>query len=579
MISRKSRLALFGVSFWALVLSACSERETVTEESQHQALAGVVESAVSDPDTGIRLPDGFSATIFADAPGSARHMAVSSDGWVYAALFRPTEDGMGAVALRDTDGDGAADERHYFGEGLSGTGMHLAGDWLYFGADDRILRFPVSSDAPIPTGAGELVVGGFPEQRQHASKPIAFDDAGFLYVNMGVPSNNCMRESRTKGSPGMDPCPILDTWGGIYRFRADQTDQSFSEDGERYSTGHRNVNALDWNPSAGALYLAQHGRDQLGQFFPDLYDDEASARLPAEEFHRVDRGDDLGWPYSYFDQDIGERIVSPEYGGDGKTVSDRGQDPLIGFPGHWAPNDLLFKQNDAWGDAWTGGAFIAFHGSWNRAPRPQAGYRVVYVPMTAEGEVAGEWITFADGFPGKSEIKSPRDADHRPTGLAEGPDGALYISSMVKGGRIWRVTPAANDGPARDAVDTDKASLSTEVTDELTSNSEGAKLYADYCGTCHQADGSGVPFLQPALINSARANGEKGGVIAMILWGSDAVPAGTSEFSNAMPGFGELEDDDIAALATYVRTQFENSGGPVTADDVGRIRSAGVPEN
>ncbi|WP_374764162.1 PQQ-dependent sugar dehydrogenase [Yunchengibacter salinarum] len=403
-------------------------------------VSGVPDDAARNPDTGVRLAPGFEATVFADGIGRARHMAVSADGWVYAALMRPTEDGFGAVALKDTDGDGKADRTEYFAPGLSGTGMRLHDGALYYGDDTSIVRFSLA-DGPVPSGAGTVVMDGFPEQRAHAAKSLAFDGEGMLYVNVGAPSNACMTETRVKGSPGARPCPDLELQASVWMLNPDGDDQTFPDDAVRHSTGHRNAVALEWNHQADGLYLVQHGRDQLHQFFPDIYSVAESAELPAEEFHRVDRGDDLGWPFSYYDHRKGSRMVMPEYGGDGDTVSDHGKKPLLGFPGHWAPNGLLFRQTGAWPDGWRTGAFIAFHGSWNRSP-VQEGYRIVYVPMDADGTVTGDWVTFADGFAGEDKVTSPRQAEHRPTGLTEGPDGAMYVSSLMSGGRIWRVTHA-----------------------------------------------------------------------------------------------------------------------------------------
>lgn len=398
---------------------------------------GVDGKAPMNAATGIRVPAGFTSTVFADDVGRARHMAVSETGWVYVALARK-KDGFGAVALKDTDGDGAADQRRYFAEGLDGTGMGIHDGHLYYGTNTSILRWTLPQDG-APAGAPEMVVGGMPDERQHSAKPFTFDGKGGILVNVGAPSNACMQEMRTKGSPGMDPCPILENFGGIWRFDLAKIGQT-QADGELYATGVRNAMALDWNMAADSLYLAQHGRDQLASFFPDMFTNEMSAELPSEEFHKTPKGANVGWPYSYWDQLQGKRMLMPEYGGDGKTTSDRGQDPIIGFPGHWAPNDMIFLRGDDWPSGYHKGALIAFHGSWNRAPMPQQGYRVVFVPMDASGEVSGDWVTFADGFPGPGPVMSPRNAKHRPTGLAEGPDGALYISSLMSGGRIFKVS-------------------------------------------------------------------------------------------------------------------------------------------
>jgi glucose/arabinose dehydrogenase len=131
-------------------------------------------------------------------------------------------------------------------------------------------------------------------------------------------------------------------------------------------------------------------------------------------------------------------VLAPEYGGDGKTVGQcaKKKEPLLTFPAHWAPMAALFYTGARFPARYRGGMFITFHGSWNRAPLPQAGYNVVFVPMK-DGAPSDSYEVFADGFAGAT--KSPGGAAHRPVGIAQGPDGALYISDD-KGGRIWRVT-------------------------------------------------------------------------------------------------------------------------------------------
>lgn len=409
--------------------------------SQAEAV-GVTDGTAADPVTGISLPPGFKATIFADEVGQVRHLVAAENGWVYGALRRSVR-GMGAVALRDTDGDGVADERAYFGESIQGSGVDVHDGYLYYSTDIAVMRWPLP-ESGAPSGEPVVIAEGFVSETQHASKNFAFDNEGHLYVNVGAPSNACMREMRKKGSPGMRPCPILEKYAGIWRFDAAKPNQDQMADGHLYSTGIRNGLALAWNPHANALYMAQHGRDQLASFFPEMFTNEQSAELPSEEFHRLSDGYNVGWPYSYYDHQQGKRMVMPEYGGDGKTESDEGEMPLVGFPGHWAPNDMLFLSTDALPEAYQKGAFIAFHGSWNRAPLPQQGYRVVYVPLNDDGDVSGDWVTFANGFAGPEPVMSPRDAVHRPMGLAEGPNGAIYIGSLMSGGRIWKVTYEGN---------------------------------------------------------------------------------------------------------------------------------------
>ena len=210
--------------------------------------------------------------------------------------------------------------------------------------------------------------------------------------------------------------------------------------GEHVVTGIRNAMGLALNPMDGKMYATQHGRDQLAQNWSALYTQADGDENPAEEFVRFADHDDFGWPYCYYDNRYKKLVLAPEYGGDGGHKIDRcaqKQEPLVAFPGHWAPMSLLFYDGNTFPAKYRGGAFIAFHGSWNRAPDPQAGYRVVFIPF-AKGNPSGDYETFAIGFSGKDPLFVPTDAAHRPCGLAEGPDGALYITDDLHG-RIWRV--------------------------------------------------------------------------------------------------------------------------------------------
>lgn len=399
---------------------------------------------VCAPDNGgIILPDGFCATLVVDSLGPARHIAVAANGDVY--VKTRSEEG-GIAALRDTTGDFQADVIERFGSMtpmgtgiLWETGMAIHDGYLWASNKESVYRWSMpDGGALVPEGDPEIVVSGFPEQQSHASKSIAFDENGYLYVNVGAPSNACQTDPRTPGSMGQDPCPQLERQAGIWRFRADSLGQT-QLGGTHYATGLRNVVGLAWNDDTDALYVMQHGRDQLSQLWPDLYTPEESAELPAEEMLRLSEGADGGWPYCYYDWQRNAKVLAPEYGGDGQEIGRCAEalDPVIAFPGHWAPNALLFYTGEQFPERYRGGAFIAFHGSWNRGPFPQEGYNVVFAPFD-DGAPVGDYETFADGFTGAETIAGPGEAEYRPMGLAIGPDGALFISDSKKG-RIWRV--------------------------------------------------------------------------------------------------------------------------------------------
>ena len=385
----------------------------------------------------LELPAGFSSQIFADGIGRARHLVVTPQGNVYVRLAR-LEDGNGIILLQDLDKDGKAEKETGFGD-YSGTGIAVTNDFLYASSDEDVYRYALDANGMVTNSSEpERIITGLINRRQHAAKAFTLDNRGNIYVNIGAFSNACQERDRTKGSKGMMPCPVLDSAGGIWQFSASKRDQTYG-DGKRYATGLRNVVGIDWNKQVDQLFVTQHGRDQLFQLYPELYDAKKSAELPAETMYAIKEGDDCGWPYIYYDHFQKKKILSPEYGGDGKkTGGENAIDPLVVFPAHIAPNALLFYTGTMFPAKYRNGAFIAFHGSWNRAPEPQKGYFVAFVPFS-NGKPSGEWEVFADDFAGKENIEAPGQADHRPCGLAQGPDGALYVSDDVKG-TIYKIT-------------------------------------------------------------------------------------------------------------------------------------------
>jgi glucose/arabinose dehydrogenase len=444
----------------AAAAAACGGGEEKGSADSPASAADTAATAAADvrcdDDNGaIKLPPGFCATVFVDDVGGARHLVVAENGDVFVALQTApdrTEQGAaptgGILALRDADRDGKAEVRELFGD-LGGTGIGLHNGYLYADAKTAIVRYPLPAGSLKPSGGPDTVVSGLPTGG-HEAHSFAINRDGALFVNFGSRSNACQRRDRQLQSPGIDPCVELEERAGVWRFDANRTGQT-SATGERFATGIRNAVGLAINPADQALYATQHGRDQLHQNWPKLYTAEKNAEQPREQLMRLERGDDYGWPYCYFDGDLNRLVLAPEYGGTGQEVGRCAEKkaPLAHFPGHWAPNALAFYDRAHFPQRYRGGAFIAFHGSWNRAPLPQAGYNVAFVPAS-NGQLGKEFELFAEGFPG--DTAAPGKARYRPTGLAVAPDGALFISDDQRG-RIWRVVyrgeaRSASSGPA-----------------------------------------------------------------------------------------------------------------------------------
>lgn len=393
---------------------------------------------------GLTLPAGFCATLFADSLTAPRHMVVAPNGDLLVSL-RGTRSQSGVVPggvmiLRDADGDGRAEVRSKFGE-FSSSEVALVDDRLYVETGSAILRYRLPADALVPSGGPDTIVSGMPTGG-HGAKTFVVQN-GQLLVNHGSRTNACQERDRTAESPGVNPCIELETRAGIWRYSATRSGQT-PTDGERYATGIRNAVAMAIEPRTGDLYVMQHGRDMLSANWPRLFTDAKNAETPAEEMFNVKRGDDFGWPYCYFDPELKQKVLAPEYGGDGTTVGlcagKKGN--VASFPGHWAPNGLLFYTGSALPAKYRNGAFVVFHGAWNRAPLPLQGFKVVFQPM-AQGRATEPFEVFVDGFYSVADNR-PTELGGRPTGMAQGRGGELYLSDDGRG-RVWRIWHA---GPA-----------------------------------------------------------------------------------------------------------------------------------
>lgn len=399
-----------------------------------QAYAQMSEDLIppSNPaESAIKVPANFKTTIIAENLGQTRHLTVTERGDVYVRLAKPVN-GNGTLFLHDTNGDGKMDQQKGFGN-FGGTGVALGDGYLYTSSNTEVFRYKLNDQQEvINPNQPERIVMGLTDKGTHNTKSLVLDGKGNIYVGIGAPSNACQVKDRTKGSPGMMPCAMLDSVGGIWQFNTNKPNQVLKE-GVHYATGIRNMVGMDWNDKTNSLFIMQHGRDQLNYLYPDMYTVQQSAVLPAEAMYELKKGDNAGWPYIYYDQIQKKKVVMPEYGGDGKKAgSDKYIDPAAAYPGHMAPNGLLFYTGNQFPEKYRNGAFIAFHGSWNRSPEPQAGYFVVFQPFK-NGKASGDWEVFADNFAGMEVVMSPGKAEHRPCGLAQGPDGSLYITDDVKG--------------------------------------------------------------------------------------------------------------------------------------------------
>lgn len=390
---------------------------------------------------GITLPPGFCATLFADSVPGARHLVVAANGDVFVSAQGKSG---GIVALRDADGDGHADSRVKFASGFNSSEVALFDGYLYTENTTGVLRFPMKAGSLEPAGHADTVVKGLPD-KGHFNKTFTIARNGTLYLNVGSRTNSCQKADRAEGSPGIDPCTELETRGGIWTFNARKLGQT-EQSGNHFARGIRNAVGITVRPTDGKLWTTQHGRDQLGGVggsWSKLFTQDYSAENPAEELLQVRRGDDFGWPYCYYSTEVKHLVLAPEYGGDGKKVGRCAgkKEPVAVFPAHWAPNALFFYTGTMFPERYKSGAFIAFHGSWNRAPLPQGGFNVVFQPLRGD-RAGGPYEVFASGF--AAALNQPRSRGNaRPTGLAQGPDGALYIADDATG-RIWKVVYSAS---------------------------------------------------------------------------------------------------------------------------------------
>src|SRR6516162_5713184 len=578
----------------AALAALCVVSSMASRQSQSDAVSGTKSQACANDDTGLTLPAGFCATVFADDIGHARHMVVGPSGVVYVNTWSgqyygnaATRAGGFLVALQDKTGAGKADVTERFGEtvqsgGAGGTGIGMYKGSIYAEINDRIVRYSLPVGSIVPRDPPETIVSGLPLGGDHPMHPFIINAGGSMYVDVASATNACQLQNRQLKSPGANPCTELVTRGGIWRYDANKTNQRFSP-AERYATGIRNAEgfAID---SAGRVFVTQHGRDQLHANWPDLYKPEEEATLPAEELMLLRFGGDYGWPECYYDAVVQKLVLAPEYGGDGgKSMGACANKiaPVAAFPAHWGPNGMVLYDKTQFPARYRNGVFIAFHGSWDRAPYAQGGYNVVFQALAGDHASANCEI-FADGFAGA--VKTPDGAAHRPSGVAVGPDGSLYVSDDIRG-RIYRIAyqggspgdpatytpcPSASapagevaavaakppEGTHPDAGGATTTSLPVPEGATREKVALGDRIYHGQvggaaCVGCHGAIGTGSP-LGPDLTGKKWlwSDGSYAGIAKTI---TDGVMQ-PKQYRSPMPPMGgaQLTPDQVSALAAYV---------------------------
>ena len=537
----------------------------------------------ADPDNGgLSLPDGFQAIIAADnlidgrkvrgQSDQLRFIAVAPDGVVYAKTLQG-----GIIALRDTNRDGRLDQKQEFGSG-GGTGIAVQGNWLYHSSTSAVFRYPRRPGEFVPAGQPQTIVADLPDHGSHTAKSFAFDGDGRLVVEVGSPYNVFSEPDRQRGAKGRDASEHQKTHGGLWRFDPDKTGQR-QADGFHYSTGHRHMLAFAWQPMAKTFFGVMMGRDNMDVVAPDHCDALDNAERVAEEMHRLDPGTNLGWPYTYWDPIKKARMVSPEFGGDNRRRAEAGKypDPVVAFPAHWAPLQMIVYIGTQCPKRYRGGAFMAFRGSWNRALLPQAGFNISFAPFDAAGNPRGNYEVFASGN-GRERF--------RMGGVAQAPDGSLYISETERG-RIWRIshsgaegTPVA-EGPVRAAPPAAAPAKAAEPAGDPSVPTagdalmaRGRRVYEMYCGACHMPDGAGAGQLQPSLVQNSVVGGDPVQLIDVILRGpAEVLPKDRPRYGNVMPPFPFLSDVQVAELVSYLRQSFGNNAPAVLPENVASARA------
>jgi glucose/arabinose dehydrogenase len=337
----------------------------------------------------IRAAEGFSIGLYADGLPNARLLRFTPEGDL---LVSQPASGRIALLERDADGDGRADRRHVIVEGLERPhGLDLHDGWLYVGEPGAVGRIRFDPVARATSGSFERIVTGLPSGGNHWTRTVRFGPDGWMYVSIGSSCNVCEESDPRRAA--------------LVRYRPDGSGE------EIYATGLRNAVGFDWRPGTGELYATDNGRDLLGDDFPPC------------ELNRIEPGGFYGWPYAN-----GDNVPDPDLGAGHADRIRAAIPPVHGFRAHNAPLGIAFVRGERAPSDYRGAALVALHGSWNRTRKD--GYKVVSLHWRDDGRI--EERDFVIGF------ERDEDVIGRPVDVAEGPDGAFYVSDDYAGA-IYRV--------------------------------------------------------------------------------------------------------------------------------------------
>ena len=335
----------------------------------------------------LKLPDGFSINVYATGLGKARLMQYAEDGSI---LITDAADGKVYRVHPDKDADGRGDAVTPLIEDLDlPHGLLLEGDTLYVAAEAQVLKFDIDT-TNWTVGEQSTLLPGLPDDGGHSTRTIARGPDGQLYVSVGSSCNVCIEKHAWRAA--------------MIRFKAD------GSQAESFASGLRNTVGFDWQPSTGALYGVDNGRDWLGDEFPP------------DELNLIERGGFYGWPHFN-----GDNVPDPELGQSLDPSTPNPAAPAHAFDAHVAPLSIRFLRHQKT-ETWRNAALVALHGSWNRAEK--AGYSVVSLHWDKDNTITEK--PFLTGF----EVDG--DVIGRPVDIIEIDGGTLFVSDDLSGA-IYRI--------------------------------------------------------------------------------------------------------------------------------------------